>query len=116
MPHPFDNSPVVANQGHNFRAKIHPFDVGKTKLNMPHSSREWSERTVLVWLLLDVSERRCFIANYWLGYYLCMYLFPGRSLYCCGRAVDGVMMALSEYKWSIKHAQREREQKYSMCA
>lgn len=42
-----------------------------------------------------------------------VYPFPGRSLYCCGRAVDGVMMALSEYKWSIKHAQRE--QKYSMC-
>jgi hypothetical protein len=53
--------------------------------------------------------RRCFIANYWLGYYLCMYPFPGRSLYCCGRAVDGVMMALSEYKWSIKHAQRENK-------
>lgn len=97
-----------ASCGYNFRAKIHSFVVSKTRPN--------ATRTVLVTAarlcVRAAAWRRCFIANYWLGYYLCMYPFPGRSLYCCGRAVDGVMMALSEYKWSIKHAQRE--QKYSM--
>jgi len=50
------------------------------------------------WLNWSHHERRWFIANYWPGYYLCVYLcvprvypFPSAALYCCGRAVDGEM-------------------------